>query len=139
MTESTLHGACLCGEVSFELAPPFKRMVHCHCSRCRKGTGTGHATNLYVAPDQLKWITGENLISRYDLPTAKSFGKWFCSRCGSPVPRLSRSGKLVVVPAGSLDVVPPIAPSDHIFFGSRAAWGCAPGALPTHVEYPEAW
>jgi hypothetical protein len=138
-TTSEARGSCLCGDVTFEVAPPFKRMVHCHCSRCRKGTGTGHATNLYVEPGQLKWLTGEGSISRYNLPTAKSFGKWFCSQCGSPVPRLSRSGRLVVIPAGSLDVAPPICPTDHIFWESRAAWGCTSGTLPTHAEYPESW
>lgn len=46
MDESTIHGSCLCGEVTFEVDPPFHKMVHCHCSRCRKATGTGHATNL---------------------------------------------------------------------------------------------
>src|SRR5881392_3624665 len=105
---ASLNGSCLCGTVTFEVQPPFERMAHCHCSRCRKGTGTGHATNLYVQPEQLKWTSGESTISRYSLPSAKSFGKWFCSHCGSPVPRITRSGKNVVVPAGSLDTTPPI-------------------------------
>jgi hypothetical protein len=133
-----LKGSCLCGSVSFEVQPPFKRMVHCHCSRCRKGTGTGHATNIYVEPGQLKWLSGENLVTRYNLPTAKSFGKWFCNSCGSPLPRITRSGKTVVVPAGALDTTPPIKPTDNIFWGSKAPWACE-GALPTHEEYPPWW
>ena len=134
-----LNGSCLCGAVTFEVQPPFERMVHCHCSRCRKGTGTGHATNLYVQPSQLKWLSGEGSISRYNLPSAKSFGKWFCSQCGSPVPRLTRSGKTAVIPAGSLDTTPPIKPTDHIFWGSRAPWACERGSLSTHEEYPQRW
>ncbi|HUR40048.1 MAG TPA: GFA family protein [Verrucomicrobiae bacterium] len=114
-------------------------MVHCHCSRCRKGTGTGHATNLYLQPAQLHWRTGQESISRYDLPDAKSFSKWFCRHCGSPLPRISRSGKTVVLPAGSLDDPPPIKPTDQIFWGSRAPWSCASGGLPVHEEYPPGW
>jgi hypothetical protein len=136
---SALKGSCLCGAVSFEVQPPFERMVHCHCARCRKGTGTGHATNLYVQPAQLQWLSGEGSIVRYNLPTAKSFGKWFCGKCGSPVPRLTRSGKTAVIPAGSLDTPPPIKPTDHIFWGSRASWACDAGALSTHDEYPNWW
>lgn len=139
MADGSLKGSCLCGTVRFEVHPPFKKMVHCHCSRCRKGTGTGHATNLYLEPSQLQWLAGQDSISRYDLPSAKSFSKWFCRQCGSPVPRISRSGKTVVLPAGSLESIPPIAPTAHIFWGSRAAWGCVSGALPTHEEYPESW
>jgi len=79
---SSIHGGCLCGTVKFEVNPPFQKMVHCHCSRCRKGTGTGHATNLTVEPSQFRWLAGEEVVTRYDLPTAKSFGKWFCMHCG---------------------------------------------------------
>ncbi|WP_346838694.1 GFA family protein [Microbulbifer sp. SAOS-129_SWC] len=139
MSESAIHGSCLCGTVEFEISPPFQRMVHCHCSRCRKGTGTGHATNLLVAPEQLTWLAGEASIARYDLPTAKSFGKWFCRNCGSPLPRISRSGTVVVVPAGALDEMPPIAPTDHIFWDSRADWDNDSGGLPTHTTYPDTW
>lgn len=101
MSESAIHGGCLCGTVTFEIDPPFQRMVHCHCSRCRKGTGTGHATNLFAAPGQIRWRSGEDAISRYELPSAKRFGKWFCARCGSPLPRVTRDGQALVIPAGS--------------------------------------
>jgi hypothetical protein len=139
MSQTAIRGSCLCGAVTYEASPPFQRMIHCHCSRCRKGTGTGHATNLIVAPTQFRWLSGEEGIKRYDLPTAKSFAKWFCGTCGCPVPRLSRASKFMVVPAGSLDAVPPLRPTDHIFWGSRAPWACESGGLPTHDEYPASW
>ena len=75
MNKSNIDGGCLCGTVKFEVNPPFQKMVHCHCSRCRKGTGTGHATNLTVEPAQFRWHSGEEAIAQYDLPTAKSFSK----------------------------------------------------------------
>jgi hypothetical protein len=28
MSESPIHGGCLCGAVTFEVSPPFLRMVH---------------------------------------------------------------------------------------------------------------
>lgn len=139
MDTTAIRGGCLCGSVTFEVSPPFERMVHCHCSRCRKSTGTGHGTNLIVDPRQLTWLSGEEVIARYDLPTAKSYGKWFCSRCGSPVPRLTRSGQFMVIPAGALDTEPPIAPTDHIFWSSRAGWACPSAGLAVHAEYPQSW
>ena len=138
MSSLTFRGGCLCGTVTFEIASPLQRMVHCHCSRCRRGTGTGHATNFIANPDQLKWLSGEESISRFDLPGAQSFAKWFCGRCGCPLPRPSRSGKLVV-PAGSLDSAPAELPADHIFWGSRAPWACESGDAPTHETYPKTW
>ncbi|MFT4045634.1 MAG: GFA family protein [Solimonas sp.] len=139
MSETSLHGGCLCGAVTYTVDPPFQRMVHCHCSRCRKGTGTGHATNLIVDQQQFRWLGGETLIARFDLESAKSFGKWFCGRCGSPLPRLRRNGTVMVIPAGSLDDTPPLQPSDRIFWSSRAEWSCGAGGLPVHDEYPPTW
>jgi hypothetical protein len=139
MSETTLRGSCLCGTVTFEVDPPFQKMIHCHCSRCRKGTGTGHATNMAGDPANFRWLSGEASIRRYDLPTAKSFSKWFCNECGSPLPRTTRNGLVMVIPAGSLDSLPPVAPTDHIFWGSRVPWGCASGGLETHEEYPAGW
>ncbi|MCW5662889.1 MAG: GFA family protein [Piscinibacter sp.] len=124
--------------MTFELSPPFRMMVHCHCSRCRKSSGIGHATNLVAEPTPLRWLSGEADITCY-LPTARSFGKWFCHRCGCPLLRLTRDGALVVIPGGSLDEEPAITPTDHIFWSSRVAWACPSDELPTHAGYPAAW
>jgi Glutathione-dependent formaldehyde-activating enzyme len=67
----TARGSCLCGAVSFAVTLPFVRFVHCHCSRCRKATGTAHATNAVVKAGGLHWLHGEEWIVRYDLPTAQ--------------------------------------------------------------------
>jgi hypothetical protein len=44
----TARGSCLCGSVTFAVDLPFDRFIHCHCSRCRKATGTAHASNAVV-------------------------------------------------------------------------------------------
>ena len=117
-----LSGSCLCGSVAFEIEPPFEHFLHCHCSRCRKATGTAHATNVVVVPTQFRWIRGEDNVARYDLPAARSFATSFCRSCGAPLPHLTRSGKRVIVPAGSLDDPPSAHPTAHAFWGSRATW-----------------
>jgi hypothetical protein len=99
----TLHGSCLCGGVAFVVDLPFDRFIHCHCSRCRKATGTAHATNAVVKAAALGWLRGEELLARYDLPTAQSFATSFCRRCGSPLPHVTRSGREVIIPAGAFD------------------------------------
>lgn len=136
MSHASIRGSCLCGSIVFEIDPPFQRMMHCHCMRCRKSSGAGHATNIALDPKQFRWIAGEELIQRFDLPTAKSFSKWFCGSCGCPVPRMRRGGPFMIVPAGSLDSAPPMKPTDHIFWASRAPWSCESGGLPTHTEMP---
>lgn len=135
MDTEVLCGSCLCGAVTYEVSGPFQRFVHCHCRRCRKATGTGHASNLLAAPERFAWRTGAELTVRYDLPAAVSFATTFCSRCGSPLPHPTRSGKAIVVPAGSLDADPALTPQTRIFWASRAAWSCADD-MPRMDEYP---
>jgi hypothetical protein len=133
---NALRGSCLCGIVTYEIDLPFSKFAHCHCQRCRKATA--HASNVYLAPGQLRWLTGRDDVARFDLPSARSFSRWFCRHCGSSVPRISRSGGTAVVPAGSLDDVPKATPTARIYCGSEAPWACRDG-LPRFEEYPEWW
>jgi len=139
MTGEILRGSCLCGEVTYEVHAPFLRFAHCHCARCCKATGSAHATNLYVPPGQFSWTSGAGSVVRFDLPSAKSFATTFCGRCGSPLPHHTRSGREIVVPAGSLDDEPPLRPRGRIFWDSRRSWTCADDRLPRHSEYADWW
>ena len=71
----------------------------------------------------------------FDLPSA--FSRAFCSRCGSPLPHLTRSGREIIVPAGSLDGEPPLQPQCHAHWSSRASWTCSGDHLPRFPEAPE--
>ena len=100
--KDVLTGSCMCGTVRFQIRPPFSKFVHCHCSCCRKATGAAHASNIYVAPAQLTWLSGQETVVRFDLPAAIRFALWYCRHYGARVPRPSRSGRTIVVPAGRL-------------------------------------
>ena len=135
MTQSTLKGSCLCGAVKFEASGEAKRFLHCHCSRCRKASGTGHATNLFLQPGTLKWLAGEDQVRAFKVPEAKRFTNTFCATCGSRLPRQAAGTDIVLIPAGSLDDEAPIAPQGRIFYGSRASWSCGGDELPVFDEY----
>ncbi len=68
MSQIILKGRCLCGAVNYEVAGEAKRFYYCHCSRCRKATGTGHASNLFLQPATLKWLSGEEHIRAFKVP-----------------------------------------------------------------------
>ncbi len=122
MAEEVLRGSCLCKAVRYELRPPLLRFNHCYCSRCRKVTGAVRATNLAVPISQFRWTTGEELISRYDRPEARSFATAICTRCNCPVPHASRNSEQVIVPSGTLDSDPGSKPTVHRNWGSRVSW-----------------
>lgn len=136
MAQTTLTGGCLCGSVQYQVSGEPARFYHCHCRRCRKASGTGHATNLMLQPGSVKWIRGEDRLARYKVPDAERFATCFCSNCGGPLPRELPDLNLVVIPAGSLDGPLPIEPQARIFWDSRAPWSCEAGELPVFAEYP---
>ena len=136
MSETILKGSCLCGAVKYEVTGEAKRFYHCHCSRCRKATGTGHASNLFLQPASSRWLSGEEHVRAFKLPEAKRFTNQFCAICGGRLPRQPKETDTVVLPAGSLDDEAPIKPQARIFFGSRASWSCVGGELLTHPELP---
>ena len=117
-----MKGSCLCGAVTYRVAPPFKVFQYCHCARCRKVTGSAHAANLFVAPEQFSWLSGESLVVRYEHPEAKYFATCFCQRCGASLPWESQGGGTRIIPAGTLDEHPGITPQHNIFWASRAPW-----------------
>ncbi len=136
MSERVLAGSCLCGSVQYEVSGDEGKFYHCHCERCRKATGTGHASNIILKSDAVRWTAGEDLLRRYKVPEARRFATVFCSVCGSLMPRVSPEAGIVVVPAGTLDVDPGIRPEARIFHGSRADWSCEDGDMPSSEEYP---
>lgn len=114
-------GSCLCGKVKYEVEGNFESFFLCHCKFCQKDTGSAHAANLFSTNSTLNWLSGNDLVKTFNLPSTRHI-KSFCSNCGSATPSIQNEGKLIVVPAGSLDVPVKIKPNAHLFVGSKANW-----------------
>lgn len=136
MADQTLTGSCLCGALKYNVSGEPARFYHCHCSRCRKSTGTGHATNLFVQGGTLEWTGDTDLIRSYKLPEAERFTRTFCDTCGGPLPREIPQLEMVFIPAGTLNEEPGMMPQARIFQDSRATWSCSEEAIPGFPEYP---
>jgi hypothetical protein len=111
-------------------------MYFCHCSRCRQAVSAAHCANLFYKADGFRWTRGADQVQNHKLPEAQYFGTAFCKRCGSAVPRVSVERNGAVVPAGSLDSAPGIAPTAHIFVGSKAPWTDINDTIPQFAEMP---
>lgn len=136
MTDREVKGSCLCRKVSYVIRGDLGIFQYCHCSRCRKFTGSAFAANLLVSPADFQWLTGESYVGRYTPGGVRHFATGFCRVCGSSLPWLAQSGKTVVVPAGTLDEDPQIRPIQNIYCASQAVWYTQPGFLPEHDELP---
>ena len=129
MEQETLHGSCLCGTVTYRITGPFRLFQYCHCSRCRKITGSAFSPNIFVKPSNFQWSSGEDQVGRYEVPEAKYYTTSFCKQCGSTLPWSVKTSVNVVVPAGTLDESPAIQPAQNIYWGSRAGWYQHPDTL----------
>ena len=138
MTPGSINGSCLCGKVKFEVTPPFAGFRYCHCSRCRKASGSAHYANLFVPRSQFRWVAGEEAVKQYDVPEAQRFSVSFCTECGSRVPHHIRTREDMLIPAGVLDADPQLRPENNIFWDSRATWCVDPEKLPRFPAYPPA-
>jgi hypothetical protein len=129
-----LQGGCLCGGVRFELTAPFRRANHCHCSRCRRHSGTFGLTQGRVPREGFRLLSGEELI-RVFRPDGGAV-KAFCSVCGSSLfGGTWPEGPEVSVRFGALDGDPEIRPEYHSFVASSAPWDVIPDdGLPRYDE-----
>jgi hypothetical protein len=128
-------GSCLCGEVTFEIEGAFEGFYLCHCGRCRKDTGSAHAANLFSSTAKLKWLTGQKKSKTFNF-RSEGHIKSFCTNCGSALPNIQMNGKLLVVPAGSLDSDINIKPQGHIYYASKANWDTELEKVPKFEELP---
>jgi hypothetical protein len=126
-------GSCLCGKIRYAITGQFDRFYLCHCSYCRKDTGSAHAANLFSKTARLTWLSGEDSITTYSLPGTRH-ARSFCAICGSALPLVGSGG--VVVPAGSLDTEIAQIPDGNIYTGSRASWDHDLGSAPHHESFP---
>lgn len=133
--QQLIRGSCLCGSVRYVIDGRVSPIGQCHCSRCRKVSGTASNAALWTATRSLQWLQGEDRIKHYVLPDTEQWTSAFCETCGSPMPHLDPSGKIYFVPAGSLDDDPGSRGiALHIFVGSKAPWDEIHDAAPQHVE-----
>jgi hypothetical protein len=128
------NGSCLCGAVCFEIEGSTTDIGMCHCSKCRKVSGVASNANLMVPKDGLRFVRGEEHVTKFELPDG--WGVCRCATCGSPVPMLHPGGGAYWVQAGLLDGDPGVRITGHIFVGSKAPWYEIPGDLPQFREYP---
>jgi hypothetical protein len=113
------RGSCLCGAVVFEVTGEIRGVGQCHCSQCRKVSGTNGNAVFLVSKADFAWISGETDTKKFSLPSGWSITR--CVTCGSPLPD-SYDGKNVWVIAGLMDDDLETDIKLHIFCGSRADW-----------------
>jgi hypothetical protein len=132
-----IRGACLCGAVRFEIDRAIGPFELCHCTRCRKASGSAYLAAVGVRVADYRLLAGRELITTFELPvreTPPGYQRIFCKRCGSPAPDPDPRGTWFEIPAGLLEDDPGVRPERHIFIDKRAAWTTLDDDLPALDE-----
>ena len=122
-------GSCLCGQVSYYAGPVVGPFELCHCSRCRRATGSAFAAAVGVG--DVRFISGVDQIERFELPIINqppAYGRYFCRSCGALLPNPDANG-WQEVPAGGLNVLD-LTPDRHIYVDDVPEWSLAEASLP---------
>jgi hypothetical protein len=109
-------------------------IYQCHCSLCRRITGSSANAATIVDRDQLHWLRGEESIRQY--VTETGYESHFCGTCGSPLPNPTREDSAWWVPVGLLDDDGQIELAMHLYTGSKAHWDTLPQAGEHFDEMP---
>ena len=124
-----ISGGCLCNAVRFEVRGPLGPVRYCHCSRCRRATGTAFSANSRVLSDDFSVTSGKDRITEYEM--ASGVFRGFCSRCGSPIyARLETEPAYLRVRLGTLEGDPGVRPIGHVWVDSKAPWFEISDSLP---------
>jgi len=128
-----LSGRCYCGAAEYTVADEFLYAAFCHCSNCRRTTGSAFKPFAGIESGKLRVSsTPESLMIVGDALGHNAH----CKLCGSLLYSLVRDGAFVHVAMGTLVDDASIRPSKHIFVGSKASWYTITDDLPQYPEFP---
>jgi len=129
------QGSCLCGAVRYETAGELGPIVLCHCSKCRKASGSAFNAVAPISRRDFHLLTGQDAIAKYESSPGVRLA--FCRHCGSSLysERDSLPG-LLRLRIGTLDTPVGAPPVAHIFVASKADWYEILDGAPQHAERP---
>lgn len=131
-----LSGKCLCGAVSYTCSADSVIEGNCHCSDCKKSSGSGYSPTMFFPKDSLS-IYGEVRYFENKGKSGKLVSRGFCPNCGSQMfgkPEVMPD--LIAIRAGTLDDISKYKPQIDLFTSHAAAWDAMDESLPKFLEMP---
>lgn len=104
-------GSCLCGAVKYEVHGALRPVIACHCTQCRKQTGT-YMSATAAADADFKFTESRGLKWYRSSAEAQ---RGFCGECGSALFWKRDGSDSITITAGSIDGPTGVALEGHIF------------------------
>ncbi|MFG1318718.1 GFA family protein [Xanthobacter autotrophicus] len=128
MWEESHAGGCLCGRLRYRVRR-IESAYWCHCTMCRRASGSGALPWLTVARADFEVMAGTPAL----FSSSPGVTRLFCGHCGSPILFDMAKEAAVDVSVGTLDDPDAVAPTHHIWTQSALEMTAGLGAgLPRH-------
>jgi len=115
------RGECNCGAVAFEIHADLSDVFVCHCSICRRSTGSNGIAVVVIDNSAFRWLRGRETVATWKKPNA-DWQTWFCRTCGSPLPGANDDSRMFV-PAGLIsEGGDALRITHHVWVDSKAGW-----------------
>lgn len=125
-----LRGGCYCGALQYEVADEFEYAANCHCSDCRRATGSAFKPFAGIAREKLRVVCGSERTLIFGEFAANH--DVHCGICGSFLYSVLNQGTHLHLTLGTLTDEPSIRPTAHIFVADKAPWHQITDALPQY-------
>lgn len=111
--DTSLEGGCLCGRVRYRLMR-VKSAYWCHCTMCRRASGSAALPWVSVAREDLTFTAGTSAL----FESSPGVTRHFCGNCGSPILFDMARESDVDVTIGTLDDPDRVMPTHHIWIAT---------------------
>jgi hypothetical protein len=128
-----LTGRCFCEAVRIEVEDAFQYSLYCHCSRCRRRTGSAFSVFGGIEIEKVRVSAGEAELALVGNPHGTHDLR--CKHCCSCLYSVVREHKFAHVQLGVLDRAPSLAPQGHIWVSAKASWYEISDGLPQFAEF----
>ena len=126
-----ITGGCLCGAVRFRVTAEPLAAYYCHCSMCRRWSGSTFGVGVTVPMEGFAFTKGEP--AAYESTPGNL--RLFCGACGSSLAnRVADDPKLIEYQPGCLDDPNAIRPELHMHTSTQVSWCKIDDGLPRHAE-----
>jgi hypothetical protein len=134
-SHDNISGGCLCGSVRFTVVGRIVAAAYCHCSDCRRCTGSAFNISVPVDLANFKLLSGNPRGFTKSADSGNRLTRHFCPECGSPVFTSSpHHPDQVYVKAGAFDDPSVIVPAYQSWVGSSVPWSIIAPGLPSYAK-----
>ena len=130
-------GGCLCGKVNYSFdSEGLISASHCHCTDCRKSTGSGKATIIMIQDSSLE-INGEIKYFSVTGTDGAQVSRGFCKECGSPlISKIEGVDGVKLIKAGGLDDSSWLNIDSNFWGDSAESWSPIDSSIHTFKKNP---